>query len=138
MSYKALIGAALVAASVSGTQVAAAETMYDCSASYKSPRGFISPRVVFFLDAANGKARVIDSVIQGVVGQPLNVKVTKKSEAVYQFDWEVEDIPTTEGLYTFPYSATLNVAKNTYRMKAHVAANYRQRPRGQGSCKVSR
>ncbi|WP_299966925.1 hypothetical protein [uncultured Roseobacter sp.] len=137
MTYRAVIGAALLALSSLGTSASAAETVYDCTASYRSPNGFIGPRVVFFIDEGLGTVRILDNMIQSVKGGPIRGEISSSSGTTDRLAWRVTDVRTTQGVYNIRYKATLNRKSGTYQMRA-VGFNHRWRPKGEGSCTVSR
>ncbi len=116
--------------------LAAAERVYDCTASFNTTRGFIAPRVIFFVDAQKGTVRVLDGIIQSAAGEPLAAKLAKRSDKVHRIDWEVRNLPTQAGAINVKYRANLNHAARTYTMEAGVAG-YDNDARGQGSCKLA-
>ncbi|MDW3222472.1 MAG: hypothetical protein R8G34_06210 [Paracoccaceae bacterium] len=128
--------AALLALAGAATAATAAEVIYDCSASYNSSKGFIGPRVVFFIDTEKAIVRVLDGVVQGTVGAPIEGKLTKRSDKVYRIDWRVINVPTQAGALNVTYRADLNHVAKSYTMEARVGG-YDNDARGEGRCKIA-
>ncbi|MCV3272584.1 hypothetical protein [Roseobacter sinensis] len=126
-----------VAGLAAATPIRAAETVYDCTASFNTTRGFIAPRIVFFVDAQRGTVRVLDGIIQAVNGGPVEGSLKARSEKVHRIDWRVSNVATEAGALNITYRANLNHAAQTYTMEARIGG-YDNDARGQGSCKVAR
>lgn len=119
------------------TPVLAAETVYSCDATYTSRWGYVAPQVVFFLDEQNEKARVLDGVVQGVNGGPIEAQFSKRSDAVRTITWTLNNIKTTSSTVDGTYKANLNLSKMTYTVKVTLSGTGSD-PRGQGRCKILR
>lgn len=127
----------IAAGSVAAAPLQAAEKVYDCSASFNTTRGFIAPRVVFFVDADKGTVRVLDGIIQSVNGGPIDGVLRKRSDKVHRIDWRVDDMPSDAGGINVTYRANLNHVAKTYTMEAGVAG-YDNDARGRGSCALAK
>ena len=115
----------------------AAETVYDCNASFHTSNGFIAPRVILFIDEAKGTARVLDGVVQGVIGEPLEAKLSKSSSKVNRLTWTVNNIPTQSHQLDVSYRLNFNHQSKSYTMTATVGG-YDNDARGEGRCKLAR
>ncbi|GFE52059.1 hypothetical protein So717_38120 [Roseobacter cerasinus] len=135
MKPRVLISLVLLALGWSGVAASAAETVYECKASHKSPNGFVGPRTIFFVDDKKGTVRVLDGIIQRYNGGPMQVEVKERSETSYRLSWTVVDLQTTEGKYDLNYTAILRPKVRKYQVNV-VGINYRRRPRAEGNCTI--
>lgn len=126
-----------VAAAAAASGASAAEIIYDCKASFNTKNGFLGPQVIFFVDADNGTVRVLDGVVQGVVGEPVEGTLSDRSDKVYRIEWRIRNIPTDREDLNVAYRANLNHATNKYSMEAQISG-YANDVRAQGACQVSR
>ncbi len=127
---------AVLAGTAAAAPGLARERVYDCTASFNTTNGFIAPRIVFFVDAEKGSARVLDGIVQSINGGPMAGRLSKRSEKVHRIEWRVENMPTQAGALDVTYRVNLNHAAQTYTMDARVAG-YDNDARGQGRCKLA-
>lgn len=129
--------AAFITLMATASSALASEVIYDCTATYNTKSGFIGPRVVLFVDAEKSSVRVLDGLIQGTAGGPIEGKLTKQSDKVHRIDWRVENVKTQAGALNVTYRVNLNHVANSYTMEAKVGG-YDNDARGEGRCKIAR
>jgi hypothetical protein len=124
----ALLGLALLPAT------AGASTIYDCTMTSGSERGWIPPQLAILHDEAKATAKVSDPVILTFAGAPIDARITNLSDKRITFAWDlvVQDVAGngTRMIYRASWSKT---EKNLYVTAQSGNTNQGLQSRG-GKC----
>ncbi|MFS4580126.1 hypothetical protein [Phaeobacter sp. C3_T13_0] len=130
---KAVISASVVFAAF---PVLAAPMTYDCAIQSYEKHGWISPRILVFVDHDQEVAGVMDSVIASTQNTPMIVPYDVRSKQRMRLTWTVNNIDARSGSAKASYSATLDERRMKLSISARVHG-WDNRPAGSGPCKRS-
>lgn len=139
MKTKLLAIVLAMSASIARAEVA----NYDCELHSLQAQGWITPRIVFSVDAENKRARAYDAAIrednrlaaqQEAKPKDTKFKINRRGE--YQMNWKVNLVANAGGQLRVSYTAKLNPNSDELAIIARFPqANLSNRPSGVGRCK---
>lgn len=120
---------------LAGTGVAAEVATYDCAVTSLEGRGFVSDRVVFSIDPAQNRAKVIDGTVYYVHKEPIDAVLNKENGGRYRLKWQVKNIKSGSNSFNVDYTLTFRQSQSAVSIRANVKG-FDNRPTGSGSCKL--
>ncbi|APG47355.1 hypothetical protein [Phaeobacter porticola] len=134
---KTLIKAAAAITCLFGAApVVAAPVTYDCEITSYEKYGWLSPRVLVFVDHEEKVTGVMDGIIASVQKTPMIVPYDQRSKNRLKLKWTVNNIDARSGSAKASYSATMDEPRMKLSITARVHG-YDNRPSGSGPCKRS-
>ncbi|MFV1439640.1 hypothetical protein VWX97_16345 [Phaeobacter sp. JH18-32] len=131
---KSLIRAAVAACTLfAAAPVVAAPVTYDCQITSYEKYGWLSPRVLVFVDHDQKVTGVMDGVIASVQKTPMIVPYDLRSKNRLKLKWTVNNIDARSGSAKASYSATMDEPRMKLSITARVHG-YDNRPSGSGPC----
>lgn len=121
------------------TAAFSAQTVYDCQASnIEAHLGWISDRIIVFVDEGQKSAHVIDQYINYVHEEPIPASYQELKNGKFRIKWKVSGIPVRgEASGSATWSATVSPKTGKMQVRANVSG-FDNRPSGHGTCKISR
>lgn len=113
-------------------------TIYDCAPyNIEKQYGWISERIIVFVDDETKTASVLDGYIHHVHNEPIPVSYSELKNGKFRVKWSVSGIPVRGNAKgSASWSATVSPSKAEMQVRATVDG-YDNRPRGHGKCEVT-
>lgn len=122
---------------VSATDVAAKDSLYDCSILKTSAKLNWIAKKIGFVVRENGQVQVVDEHILHFMDTPQSARV-RKSGDVLRIGWNLTDITSDTGstLPVMKYRANLNVKKQSVKIYVTSSAFTGAKMNGTGTCRI--
>jgi hypothetical protein len=114
----------------------AAEQVFDCTLRATTRGSWVGDRAIFWIDVEQGKARVLDGVVDHVFGEAIPADLEDRGNGKYAISWVVKEAPGQKGVTRVNYSAFLKTNSGKVTINA-LLPTYDNTSSGRGKCRTN-
>lgn len=131
--FKRICATILLAAAGATTATAQVQT-FDCQMSSLEGRGFITERLIFSVDTANGRAAVVDGIVMAANNErPMAAEFEQLGNGQYRLRWQIRNLKSGANSFDIDYRLQFRPDDMMFNIRANLRG-YDNRPFGTGTC----